>query len=215
VEQYRPPPTVAIAADVWVGVALATVVFGAAAVFPTVVVALVVGAAAAVVGFAAVVSGTMTEAGAGGGVAIVGLAVVALGVVVAMVGLADELTLAWGSLGTSVVGAEVSGFAIAPTAPRLITPPATMPILTFQLSAFQRPGRRVAPSDVGTRYGGRGLFMLGGFDMRPLHRTSAQELTEVYGIVPGPSITTLPAREPPCVNADRILISGHRDPHRR
>jgi hypothetical protein len=182
-EQKAPGVTVAGAAGLVVVATFAAVVFGAAAVvFGAAAVvfagaaALVAGAtvavaAGAVVAGGSVVAATLTEAGAGGGVAVAGLADVALGVVVATVGLADELTLALGSFGTWVAGVEVSGFAIAPTAPRLMTPPATMPILTFPLSAFQAPLRPGASLGGGIRYGrgGCGLFMLGGWVMRSLH----------------------------------------------
>lgn len=57
----------------------------------------------------------------------------------ALVGRTEELTLALGALGVCGLGVDVRGFAIAPTAPRLMTPPAMIPILTLPLSAFHCP----------------------------------------------------------------------------
>ena len=69
-------------------------------------------------------------------------------------------------MGTCGLGVDVRGLAIAPTAPRLMTPPAMTPILTFRLSAFHVAFRPV-PFDVGIRYGrgGCGLFELEVLDM--------------------------------------------------
>jgi len=170
-EQNAPGVTVAFAAGAVVVAFVAAVVFGAAVVVLAVVAALVVGAAVAVVAGAAVVAGTLVEAGVAGAV-VAGLVVVAAVTTAALVGRAGELTLALANFGTCGLGVEVSGFAIAPTAPRLRTPPATTPILTLPLSAFHCPARRVVSLVVGIRYGGRGWcgqFMLGGCDMRSLH----------------------------------------------
>lgn len=145
-EQKAPGVTVAFAAAAVVVLAaavvfVAAVVFGAAAVVLAVVAALVVGATAAVVGGAAVVAGALTDAAVGAVVA--GLVVTAFIVDAAVVGRAGALTLALSNLGTCGLGVDVSGFAIAPTATRLSSPPATTPILTLRLSAFHRPARRV------------------------------------------------------------------------
>jgi hypothetical protein len=182
VEQNAPGVTVALAAGAAV-VAFAAVVFGAAAVVfgaLAVVAALVAGAAGAVVAGAAVVAGTLGESDVAGAV-VSGWVVVALVVTAAMVGRTVVDTLMLASFGTCGLGVEVSGFAIAPTAPRLMTPPAMMPILTLPLSAFHFPLRRVVSLAVGIRYGrgGCGLFMLGGWDMRSLHLGAAQVLTTV------------------------------------
>ena len=55
-------------------------------------------------------------------------------VTAALVGRAREVTLALANFGICGLGVEVSGFAIAPTAPRLRTPPTTTPILTLPLA---------------------------------------------------------------------------------
>src|SRR5664280_1646318 len=102
------------------------------------------------------------------GAVVAGLVVVAAVTTAALVGRAGEVTLALANLGICGLGDEVSGFAIAPTAPRLRTPPATTPILTLPPSAFHCPARRVVSLVVGIRYGRRGWcgqFMLGGCDM--------------------------------------------------
>jgi hypothetical protein len=146
VEQKAPPVTVAFV--------VGAVVFGAAAVVLAVVAALVAGAAGAVVAAAAVVAGASEVAGtlaaavvAG---AVVGGWVVAASIVVtALVGLVEELTVT--SLVTGGLGVEVSGFAMAPTAARLRTPPATTPILTLPLSSFHLPARPVVALLAGIR----------------------------------------------------------------
>jgi hypothetical protein len=169
-EQNAPGVTVAFEAPAVVAF-VAAVVFGAAVVVLAVVAALVVGAAVAVVAGTVVVAGTLTEAEVAGAV-VAGLVVVAAVATAALVGRAGEVTLALASLGICGLGVEVSGFAIAPTAPRLSSPPATTPILTLPLSAFHSPARRVVSLVAGIRYGGRGWcgqFMLGGCDMRSLH----------------------------------------------
>ena len=127
-------------------VAFVAVVFGAAAVVLAVVaafatVALLVGAAgtvvagAAVVGGAAVVAGSLTDAVVAGAV-VGGWLFSAVNVAAARVVPAEVLKLA---SGTGGLGVDVEGFAIAPTAPRLMTPPAMIPILTLPLSAFHCP----------------------------------------------------------------------------
>jgi len=126
--------------------AFVPVVFGAAAVVLAVVaafatVAFVVAAAgtvvagAAVVAGATVVTGSLTDAVATGSVE-GGRVASAFKVVPALVVLAEVLEL---TSGTGGVGVDESGFAIAPTAPRLMMPPAMTPILTLPLSAFHCP----------------------------------------------------------------------------
>ena len=116
-EQYAPGLTVVCTAAVVV-VFVAAVVFGADVVVLAVVAVLVVGAVVAVVAGTVVVAGTLTEAEVAVSV-VAGLVVVALVVTAALVGRAAEVTLALANLGICGLGDEVSGFAIAPAAPRL------------------------------------------------------------------------------------------------
>jgi len=161
VEQNAPGVTIGTPLNLTVALVEA-VDFGAA----VVVALLVVGAAGTVDAGAVLVGGTVTNA------VVAGAVVAALEVAVALMVWAAELALALANGTFGVDGAAVNGFAMAPTAPRLRTPPATTPILTLPLSAFHCPARRAVSLVVGIRCGRRGgcgLFMLGGWVMRSLH----------------------------------------------